>query len=83
MLLFQEVPQFVLPCSTKHMNLHLGTMIRGKVYGTNITFDKYMLANVNHKLVPIQRESQGSGIVQRKLHIHSYYTTASSVARKR
>ena len=64
------------------MNLHLGTMIRDREYGTSNTFNKYMLANVNHKLVPIQRKRQGNDTVQRKLHFLSYYTT-SSVARKR
>ena len=42
MLLVQERPQFVLPCSTTHMDLHLGTMIRDMEYGTSNTFDKYM-----------------------------------------
>ena len=76
MLLFQEGPQFILLCSTKHMNLHLGTMIRDKDYGTSNTFNKYMLDNVNHKPVHIQHNRHGNGTVQRKLHFHLYYTTS-------
>ena len=62
------------------MNLYLGTMIRDKDYGTHDTFEKYMLHNVNNKLVPIHRDENKTGTVQRKLHFHSYYTTASLVA---
>ena len=58
-------------------------MIRDKKYRTNSTFEKHMLHNMNHKLVPIQREGHASSTVQSKLHIHSYYTIASSIARKR
>ena len=80
MLLYQKGPQFVLTGSTTNMNLYLGTMIRNKQYGTHDTFEKYMLNNVNNKLVPIHRDENKTGSVLRKLHFHSYYTTASSVA---
>ena len=81
MLLFQEGPHFVLPCSKTHVNLHLGNMIRDMDYGASKTFDKYMMINVNHKLVPIQRQRPGSGKVQRQLNFDSYYITTSLVAR--
>ena len=56
------------------MNLHLGTMIRNKKYRNNITFAKYMKANVNDKLVPVQNNPTGRK-VERELYFKEYYTT--------
>ena len=75
MLLYQTGPQFVLTGSTTNMNLYLGTMIRDKDYRIHDTFEKYMLHNVNNKLVPIHRDENKTGSLLRKLHFHSYYTT--------
>ena len=79
-MLFQGEPHFLLLSSTTHMNLHLCKMIQNMDYKTSHTFEQYMKKNVNHKLVPIQEERTGTS-PQRKLYLHSYYTTAQSVAR--
>ena len=83
MLLYQKGPQFVLTGSTTNMNLYLGTMIRKKNYGSHSTFEKYMLNNVNNKLVPVHRDDGKTISVLRKLRFHSYYATTSLVARNR
>ena len=79
MLLIQDEPHFILPASKTNQNLHLDTMIRNEDYGKK-TSDAYMQINVNQKLVPIT--SGDTKPPERKLKFHSYYTTASAVARR-
>ena len=83
MLLFQDEPHFIILACTTNMNLYLGKMIRNKdLRKTFNTFEEYMQKNVNKKLIPIHTDCGGTK-PQRKLLIHSYYTTASAIARSR
>ena len=82
MLLYQKEPHLFLPFSTTHMNLHLGNMIKNMNYKASKTFDKYTKNNVNHKLVPIQKERTGSS-VQQQLFQSKHYTTSKSAAAKK
>ena len=79
MLLYQKAPYILFPFSTANMNLHLGTMIRNMNYRQLKAFNQYMINNVNHKLVPIQKARPGSK-AQRQLFLKEYYTIARSVA---
>ena len=78
MLLIQDEPHFIIPASTTNIYLHLGKMIQNKDL-CKTSFKEYMQKNVNQKLVPIHTDCDGTK-PQRKLKIHSYYTTASAVA---
>ena len=80
MLLFQEEPYFVHPCLVRHVNLHLGNMIRDMDYKASKTFAKYMKNNVNHKLVPMQGGRPGSSKVKQQFQFDSCYTNKQSAA---